>query len=157
MPDTKGLVILTIVALGTLAYIAKKNSSPGVSELHSSLDESELPELLHAPSLEMFMCRYIDGVLQKEIVVLADTKYVAISHTWGDAHLQHIDGVEEKIIISDEKAKFLRERMPELVGDGFFWMDILCIDQCDRAARVAVTQYIPAIFRRAQKTIAIHQ
>jgi hypothetical protein len=134
-----------------------ENSSPDDSEHRSIPDDSEPPELRHEPSLEMLMCRYTDGILRKELVVLADTKYVAISHVWGDARWQHIDGIEGETMISGEKAKFLTERMPELVGEGFFWMDILCINQRDKAARVAVTQYIPAIFRRAQKTIAIRQ
>jgi hypothetical protein len=133
----------------------QENLSPDDSKSRSIPDDSEPPELRHAASLEMLMCRYINRILKTEMVVLADTKYVAISHVWGDALWQPVDGVEGEIMISDEKAKFLKERMRELVGEGFFWMDILCINQRDKAARVAVTQYIPATFRRAQQTIAI--
>ena len=34
-------------------------------------------------------------------------------------------------------------------------MDILCIDQRNETERVAVTQYIPAIFRSALRTLAV--
>jgi len=34
-------------------------------------------------------------------------------------------------------------------------MDVLCVDQRDKEARVAVTQYIPRIFRHAQRTVFV--
>jgi len=124
---------------------------------NSNTDEAEQTELRHPRSLELIMCRFADGILLKEKVVLATTKYIAISHTWGDVTWQNVDGIEGKVKVSDEKAKFLTDRLSELVGEEFFWIDILCVNQCDKDARVAVTQYIPAIFRRAQKTIAVRQ
>jgi hypothetical protein len=41
------------------------------------------------------------------------------------------------------------------MGSKWFWMDILCVNQRDEDARVAVTQHIPAIFRGAERTVVI--
>ena len=41
------------------------------------------------------------------------------------------------------------------MGGDWFWMDVLCIDQRSKAARIAVTQHIPMIFRSAMKTLVI--
>lgn len=54
-----------------------------------------------------------------------------------------------------EKANFIAQVLPSMVGTGYFWMDILCIDHQDRDAKIAVTQHIPTIFRSAQRTIVI--
>jgi hypothetical protein len=139
--------------MGLKEAFRRLNRHPNTSAEHENSIPvySEPPELRHSPSLEMLMCRYTDGILRKEMVVLEDTKYIAISHVWGDARWQHIDGIEGAIMISDENAKFLTEWMPELVGEGFFWMDILCVNQHDMAARVAVTQYIPANDRNSRR------
>src|SRR5271169_5272470 len=49
------------------------------------------------------------------------------------------------------------KELPSIVSDEYFWMDILCIDQNDKDSRVAVTQYIPIIFRNAERTILIKE
>jgi hypothetical protein len=115
------------------------------------------PELLHSSALRLLLCRYVDGKLKREMMLLADTKYIAISHVWGEASWQRIDGLNDDILVSNEKAKFMSEQLQQVVGSEYFWMDILCIDQRDKGARVAVTQFIPAIFRRAQKTVVIRE
>jgi Heterokaryon incompatibility protein (HET) len=84
------------------------------------------------------------------------TNYLAISHVWGEAEwrvLSVLDG--EKILASKEKARFIEDGLREFTGEEYFWMDVLCVDQGNADARVAITQHIPAIFRRAQKTIVI--
>ena len=63
---------------------------------NSNTDEAEQIELRHPRSLELIMCRFADGILLKEKVVLATTKYIAISHTWGDVTWQNVDGIEGK-------------------------------------------------------------
>jgi hypothetical protein len=62
------------------------------------------PEKRHDPSLKMIMCRYINGVLRKDEVVLAGAEYIAISHTWGYAPKQKID-------IDRLEAEIIREKV----------------------------------------------
>ena len=103
--------------------------------------------------LRTILCRFDSGKLIKECLSIHDVKYITISHVWGNARWQEVLG--EEILVSDEKAAFIRERLISIVGNELFWMDILCINQRDKDARVAVTQHIPAIFRCAQKTIVV--
>lgn len=111
---------------------------------------------LPSPPLFVVMCRYLDENLVRELRSVDDTQYVAISHVWGEcADWRVVPGIEGDVKVSKEKGVFLAERMPSLVKDSWFWMDVLCVDQRDKAARVAVTQHIPRIFRQAVKTIAI--
>jgi hypothetical protein len=108
------------------------------------------------PHLEVVMCRYVDGKLEREIRPVHQTEFIAISHVWGDnVAWQTVAGVDGEILVSSEKKAFLHEEMPSVVGDSYFWMDILCVNQRDKAARVDVTQHIPTIFRRAVKTIVV--
>jgi hypothetical protein len=107
-------------------------------------------------SLETTFCRYNLGKLEKSTLALRTTNYLAISHVWGEAEwrvLSVLDG--EKILASKEKARFIEDGLREFTGEEYFWMDVLCVDQGNADARVAITQHIPAIFRRAQKTIVI--
>jgi hypothetical protein len=66
-----------------------------------------------------------------------------------------VPGIKEEILVSNVKARFLLERLPEIVGNQYFWMEILCVDQRIDANRVAITQHIPSIFRFAQRTVAV--
>jgi len=91
----------------------------------------------------------------KRSLPLNSIKYIAVSHVWGQATWQRVAGHEEKVLVSNEKAKFLAERLPSVVGDQYFWMDILCVNQRDSTERVAVTQHIPSIFRLAERTIVV--
>ena len=104
------------------------------------------------------LCRYgPDGKLLKSLRTLAETKFMAVSHVWGDAKWRKVKGIEGEVMVSKDKAKFLEQHLPIIVGHGWFWMDVLCIDQKDKAARIAVTQYIPIIFRSAYKTLAVRE
>jgi hypothetical protein len=60
-------------------------------------------------------------------------------------------------LVSNKKAKFLTGRppSPSFIGDEWFWMDVSCIDQRDKEARIAVTQYIPAIYLNAERTLGV--
>lgn len=110
-----------------------------------------------ASSIKLKLCRFDAGQIVSETKCLEDMKnnYIAISHVWGDATWRTVDGVDGEVLVSDSKAKFILEELPPAVGQGYFWMDILCIDQRDDAARVQVVQHIPSIFRYATKTIVI--
>jgi hypothetical protein len=102
---------------------------------------------------KVLLCRFDSGRLFKDQMSIYDTKYITVSHVWGIARWQDVLGGE--VLVSDEKAKFIIERLPLIVGAEWFWMDILCINQRDKDARIAVTQHIPKIFRCAQKTIVV--
>ena len=104
------------------------------------------------------LCRYTEdgSKLIKAIRPIYDMEYLAISHVWGqDAKWQKVHGIDGEIYVSDEKAQLLTEQLATIVQDKWFWMDILCIDQRDDDARVAITQHIPAIFRGATRTVVI--
>lgn len=92
-------------------------------------------------SLQILMCRYApSGKPQKSIISVHDTEYFAISHAWGDTHWEQIPGHDEPLLVSKSKAQFIAERLPEIVGDSYFWMDVMCVDQHNAEARVAVTR-----------------
>jgi hypothetical protein len=101
------------------------------------------------------LCRYDSGKLVKKYKLLSKTDYVAISHVWEKAAWQDIPGIDGQVLASKEKAKFIEKRLPSIVGTKWFWMDVLCVDQGNKEARIAVTQHIPTIFRYAQKTIVV--
>jgi hypothetical protein len=108
-----------------------------------------------APPLQLLLCRFQAGKLLKSVMFPASTDFLAISHVWGKAEWMKVDGIEHEIRVSREKAKFIKEQLPSIVGDQWFWMDVLCINQRDDEARVAITQHIPSVFRFAQRTIAV--
>jgi hypothetical protein len=95
------------------------------------------------------------GKLFLEEIYPMKFQYVVISHVWGRARWQTIPGIDGEVLASDSKATFLRESLPGIVGDDYFWMDILCVDQKSPEARVAITQHIPRIFRHAQRMVFV--
>src|SRR5205814_2031689 len=84
-------------------------------------------------------------------------EYVAVSHVWGNAKWRSIPIADGELMVSSEKAQFLKHQLPSIMGSSWFWMDILCINQRDRGARVSVTKYIPTIFRSATKTLVVRE
>lgn len=109
------------------------------------------------------MYRY-DSEELVEVIVTVDGEqdYVAISHVWGAAEWLRIPGPgpggQLDILASKEKAHFISEVLPKEIGDGnIFWMDILCVDQKNKAARIAVTQNIPDIYRFASSTLVVRE
>lgn len=102
------------------------------------------------------MCRYtLEGKITRSKIDLS-TPFVAISHVWGLTEWQNVPGLGVgELLISKQKAGFLTGKLQALVGDAYFWMDILCVDQLDVQARIAIVKHIPAIYRSAQKTIVI--
>ncbi|KAM0326930.1 hypothetical protein ACHAQA_006050 [Verticillium albo-atrum] len=110
-----------------------------------------------AAPLELIFCRFESGQIVRKKRFLSEP-FIAISHVWGpDADWTKVDGVTEEIIVSPEKAIFMQTQLPSLMGDSWFWMDVLCVDQRDADARVAVTQHIPAVFRAALKSIVVRE
>jgi hypothetical protein len=108
-----------------------------------------------ATTINITLCRFESGRLIKEPHSPSSVRFVAVSHVWGNAQWRKVDGVEGEVLISDDKAKFITDSLPKFIGGDWFWMDVLCIDQRSKAARIAVTQHIPTIFRSAMKTLVI--
>lgn len=129
--------------------------------LHRAMDTSETvtidqrTDARMSTKLWVVLCRYESAKIVKAKHSLGDIEYVAISHVWGEVEEQEVAGVEGRVQVSAEKAKFMEERLPLVIGEEYFWMDILCIDQKDEKARVAVTEIIPNVFRRAKRTLVI--
>ena len=71
--------------------------------------------------------------------------------------MESISRLHDQVLMSGEKAKFIANQLPQLIRDNYFWMDILYIDQCNKAAKVAVMQYIPTIFLSTYKTLVIRE
>lgn len=73
------------------------------------------------------------------------------------SHVQwrKIPGIDEGVLVSNCKAKFMADRLASIVGTDWFWMDVLCVDQRNKDARIAITQHIPTIFRYSRQTILI--
>lgn len=117
---------------------------------------SQLEAILHqVQPTRLTLCRFDSGNLITETKLLRETQYICISHAWGEAFWRNISGIQEEVLASSEKAEFITKRLPSLVGTDWFWMDILAVNQRDKAARVAVTQHIPLIFRHAKRTIVV--
>ena len=107
------------------------------------------------PEFRVTLCRYESDKLVKAKKFLDEIEYVAISHVWGITGWRSIPGLETDVLASHEKVRFLVDELPAIIGGQWFWMDILCIDQRNENERVTVTQYIPAIFRLALRTLAV--
>ncbi|KAF3934681.1 hypothetical protein ABW20_dc0104737 [Dactylellina cionopaga] len=116
--------------------------------METSNDErSDVPKLQFA----RFKNRKIE-LFQAQI---KGTDYIAISHVWGEAKWLPVASAEHDILVSKKKANFITRRLPELIGQSSFWMDVICIDQRDQKAVLAAAQLSVEIFRNANKTIAI--
>jgi hypothetical protein len=104
------------------------------------------------------LCRFEESgnLLRQEVDILA-TPYITISHVWCNASWCNIPGVSWKVLASPQKARWIREELPTLVGQHLFWMDILAVDQSSSAARVAVVEAIPALYKHAMKTILVRE
>ncbi|KAJ9613047.1 hypothetical protein H2200_002988 [Cladophialophora chaetospira] len=89
---------------------------------------------------------------------VGDTDYIAVSHVWGselELEWRSVPGIEDEVLATTRKVEFLTEQLPFVVGESYFWMDILCVDQRNDDASVAVTGHIPTIFQYAKRTIVI--
>ena len=101
------------------------------------------------------MCRYNGKKLEKAVLPLRNTRYIAISHVWGKSAWRFIPDVPGRVLSSNKKAKFIATELRRIVNGSYFWMDILCVDQSNKGARIAITQLIPDIFRNAERTIFV--
>lgn len=102
--------------------------------------------------------RFEDGKLKLFTARTTSLVYHAISHVWGSTAWLPVPAAGgEPRLISEEKAAFVADHLPGLVGDTAFWMDTLTVNQRDPAEVVATVQVIPDIFRDAARTIAVRE
>lgn len=86
--------------------------------------------------------------------------FIAVSHVWGkpsEVSLRDVEGIPSKVPLSPQKYRFLSEQLPGLVGDEYFWMDVLAVDQSSKEARLSVIKHIPKIYRQAEHTLIIRE
>ena len=109
----------------------------------------------HGPLAQF--ARYNDGRLDLFKAHTSELKYYVISHVWGKTVWMRVSCLDGEILVSEEKAKFIEEQLPTLVGNMPFWMDTLTVNQKNKAEVIATVQSIPDIFRDAEETIAIRE
>ncbi|RYP28999.1 hypothetical protein DL767_006959 [Monosporascus sp. MG133] len=85
-----------------------------------------------------------------------DDDYIAISHVWGTPDTVQestVDGVKWKVSLSPEKQDILSLlRRGSICGDGWFWMDLFCIDQTESSSISIPDQLmaIPSIYKSSR-------
>jgi hypothetical protein len=102
----------------------------------------------------------VAGKFEKVDIDFHHNNYIAFSHVWGHPSLYHpttISNIPESIIVTPSKARYLNQNLQRLVGDSYFWLDVLSIDQSPETVeeRIQATAIMPEIYKRAQKTIVI--
>lgn len=88
------------------------------------------------------------------------TPYVAISHVWGkesEISYHSIPGIPTEVPLSTQKAAFLSTQLASLIGESYFWMDVLAVDQSSAESRASVVKHIPEIYRRAKYTLIVRE
>jgi hypothetical protein len=103
------------------------------------------------------LARFKNGTLELFEACIESTDYIAFSHVWGDWAWRSINGIPYEVKASQEKADFIANDLPALVGDGAFWMDTLTVDQRNPVEVSDIVDAIPDIFRMAKKTIAVRE
>ncbi|CAN9289505.1 unnamed protein product [Alternaria alternata] len=101
--------------------------------------------------------RFKNATLELFEAPIESTDYIAFSHVWGNWAWRSTDGIPYEIKASEEKAHFIANDLPALVGDGAFWMDTLTVNQRNPAEVSEIVDKIPTIFRMAKKTIAVRE
>src|ERR1700733_11202114 len=77
-------------------------------------------ESLPKPVLFVTLCRFREGKLERTSRCVETTKYLVISHVWGETEWRKISVIPEDVLVSKEKAKFIEERLNAAVGQEYF-------------------------------------
>lgn len=101
--------------------------------------------------------RFVDGTLQLFEGRPSSTNYIAFSHCWGNWAWRSVPGIPYEVKASQQRADFIANDLPALIGDGVFWMDTLTVDQTRENEVLAIVDVIPTIFKHASKTIAVRE
>jgi hypothetical protein len=118
-------------------------------------NESGTSETSYAPLIKFG--RYVNKTLELFDARTNEVDYVVFSHVWGKWTPRSIRGIPYQVKASQEKADFIENDLPSLVGDGAFWMDTLTVDQWNEEEVLAIVDVLPIIFRMAKKTIAVRE
>lgn len=134
----------------------------GLSPIQSALmeveDRNNSRQREQGAVLWLDLCHFKNHKLEKQCMPLGDTDYIAVSHVWGretELEWRSVPGIEDKVFATKRKVEFLTKQLPSVIEESYFWMDILCVDQRNEDARIAVTSHIPTIFRYAKQTIVV--
>jgi len=134
---------------------ASTGPEPAVAR-HNISGEPTSPERLGSARTIKF-ARFRNATLELFEAPIESTEYIAFSHVWGEWTWRSIDGIPYEVKASEEKALFIANDLPALVGDGAFWMDTLTVDQRNANEVSEIVDAIPDIFRMAKKTIAVRE
>jgi len=129
--------------------------NPDVSQ-HNTTGEPTAPQCVTGSRMIKF-ARFKNATLELFEAPIESTDYVAFSHVWGEWTWRSIEGIPYEVKASEEKAEFIANDLPALVGDGAFWMDTLTVDQKNANEVSEIVDAIPDIFRMAKKTIAVKE
>lgn len=109
------------------------------------------------PCTLVTLCRFENGQLIKRQKMLEQTDYIAVSHVWGDIKWRRVREIQGEVLASQEKVIFLETQLQSIVGSGWFWMDILCINQRSTDERIGIIAHIQTIFSLAKRTLAVRE
>jgi hypothetical protein len=103
------------------------------------------------------LARFINNGSKLEFAVknTREIEYIAVSHVWGDKRWRTLKCMDDEVLISNVKADFVENRLYSVIGETYFWMDTLTVDQRNQEEVIAVVKSIPAIFSDAQRTLVI--
>jgi Heterokaryon incompatibility protein (HET) len=83
--------------------------------------------------------------------------YIAVSHVWGNSKWRTVSFLDDKILASKNKVKFIEEQLFGLVGTQAFWFDTITVNQRVTNEVTATKQAISSIFRDAEKTLVVRE
>ncbi|KAL2839509.1 heterokaryon incompatibility protein-domain-containing protein [Aspergillus pseudoustus] len=126
------------------------------------------PRMFHAsanlPDTEYSLPKRLYDVVDRRLYQSAELPpsvgYAAISHVWGPNVTTSVDGskygVPWAIPIKDEaKLESIFEAARVLLGERYIWMDVLCLDQGDRASREAEIADMGRYYRHATGCLVV--
>jgi aerobic-type carbon monoxide dehydrogenase small subunit (CoxS/CutS family) len=108
---------------------------------------------------EVKLARFINNGTRLEFAVknTREVEYIAVSHVWGDKKWRSLKCMDNEVLISDSKADFVEIRLYPIVGETYFWMDTLTVNQHNQREVIATVHSIPNIFSDAQRTLVVKQ
>src|SRR6266496_5971841 len=127
---------MTVSATSPNVELHRPRKVDVITVMSDSLEASLTPAAPHIQpftlvqsNLQVTMCRYHGGQVERLTRKVIETQYIVISHVWGEAEWQPVSGIDGETLVSKEKAKFMADRLSTVVGNDYFWMDILCVEQ----------------------------
>ena len=117
--------------------MSKKNQGFDSSRESTSIKPNETDEY-KGPWVQF--ARFVNGKLQLFHAHTKQEKFIAVSHVWGDKAWRFVPIAGREVLISEQKADFVQNELPDLVGDVPFWMDTLTVDQHNQAEVISTVQ-----------------